>query len=232
VIGIIYAVPLLWFAARGMISRSLLPRLLLIFALGGLQGFIGWYMVASGLVERPDVSHYRLALHLCTALLIYALTVWTICDLRQARGSTTFCQWRHGMVSLVLLATTIIYGAFVAGLDAGLAYNTFPLMDGQLVPAAIDTLNPWYMNALQNTAGVQFIHRWLAIFTSVVIVAYAWRMRAPWLVVAVAAQVVLGIVTLLSQVEIVVATLHQANAVITLTVLLVTMHRAGGFRRA
>jgi len=235
VIGLIYGLPLIVFAAQGAIPRRLLPRLLGIFALGGLQGFVGWYMVASGLVDRPDVSHYRLALHLGMALLIYSLTVWTICDLRQLRGHATFCQWRHGMVSLFLLACTIMYGAFVAGLDAGFVYNTFPLMDGQFVPAAIDTLTPWWQNALQNTAGVQFIHRWLAIGTACVILAYAWRMRkhrvAHWLALAVLGQVALGIATLLTHVHIHVAALHQANAVITLTLLLVTIHRQGDFRK-
>ena len=230
VIGVVYAVPLVVFVARGMVPRTLLPRLLGIFVLGGVQGFIGWYMVASGLVDRPDVSHYRLALHLSTALLIYALTVWTILDLRQPRGATTFCKWRHGWVALIMLAVTIVYGAFVAGLDAGFVYNTWPLMDGQFVPSAIDTLQPWWLNTVPNTAGVQFIHRWLAVVAALVIVAYAWRVRAVWLAVAVVAQVVLGIATLLLHVQLHVAVLHQANAVITLTLLLAAMHRAGSYK--
>ena len=236
VIGLVYAVPLVWFTVRGRIPRSLLPRLLLIFVLGGLQGGIGWYMVASGLVDRPDVSHYRLALHLCTALLIFALTVWTILDLRQARGTVTFCQWRHGMVSLLMLAVTIVWGAFVAGLDAGHAYNTWPLMEGEWVPSAIDTLQPWWLNALENTAGVQFIHRWLAIATAVMIIAYAWRLRssrwAMWLGVAIVAQVLLGIATLLLHVPVALGALHQANGIVVLALLLATIHQAGPFKRA
>ncbi len=235
VIGIVYAVPLVWFTVRGWVPRVLLPRLLFIFALGGLQGGIGWYMVASGLVDRPDVSHYRLALHLGMALLIFSLTIWTVFDLRQARGAVTFCQWRHGMVSLVLLALTILYGAFVAGLDAGHAYNTWPLMDGQWMPSAIDTLQPWWLNALENTAGVQFIHRWIAIFTTVVILAYVWRMRASrwalWLAVTIVLQVMLGIATLLLHVPVVLGALHQVNGIIVLALLLAVMHQSGGYCR-
>lgn len=230
VIGLVYAVPLVVFVARGMVPRVLLSRLLGIFALGGVQAFLGWYMVASGLVDRPDVSHYRLALHLSTALVIFALIVWTILDLRQPRGTTTFCKWRHGWSALGILAVTIVYGAFVAGLDAGFVYNTWPLMDGQFVPVAIDTLQPWWLNALQNTAGVQFIHRWLAIAAAAIIIAYAWRVQAVWLGIAVVVQVLLGIATLLTHMHIHVAVLHQANAVVTLTLLLVALHRTGSYK--
>ncbi|MGE3771116.1 MAG: COX15/CtaA family protein [Bdellovibrionales bacterium] len=236
VIAVVYAVPLVIFTAQGKVPRAMLPRLLLIFALGGLQGGVGWYMVASGLVDRPDVSHFRLALHLGMAVLIYALTVWTVCDLRQRKEPTVFCIRRHGWVALLLVAITMLYGAFVAGLDAGFAYNTFPLMNGQWVPDEINTLQPWWQNALQNTAAVQWLHRWLAVAAAFAVLTYAWRLRgrrvAMWLGVAVLVQVMLGITALLLHVPVALGALHQAGALAVLTLLLICLHRHGKLKPA
>lgn len=241
VVGVVYALPLIWFAAVGAFAKNqptrvLLPRLLFFLVLGALQGVIGWYMVASGLVDRPDVSHYRLALHLGVAFLIYALQVWTICDLRQVRlAPTAFGLWHHGRIALALVVITIIYGAFVAGLDAGFAYNTWPLMDGHFLPPEVTTIQPVWLNFFENTALVQFIHRWLAVLTALAVLAYAWRTRALmrfhswWLGVAVLAQVVLGITTLVSHVQLHVATAHQAGALALLTVLLAALHKRGEY---
>lgn len=241
VVGLVYAAPLLWFAARGAFAKTqatrvLLPRLLFILFLGALQGVIGWYMVASGLVDQPDVSHYRLALHLGLAFVIYALQVWTVCDLVQARlAPTAFGLWHHGRLALGFIIITIIYGAFVAGLDAGFVYNTWPLMDGRFMPPEVTTIQPVWLNLFENTAMVQFIHRWVAIIASLLALTYAWRVRAAaplhalWLGTLVLAQVILGVTTLLSHVHLHVATAHQAGALALLTVLLVTLHKRGAY---
>lgn len=241
VIGLVYALPLIIFAAlgsfaKGQPTRVLLPRLLFLLALGGLQAGIGWYMVASGLVDRPDVSHYRLALHLGTAFLIFALQVWTICDLRQQRlAPTPFGLWHHGRLALGFLIVTIIYGAFVAGLNAGFAYNTWPLMDGHFLPPEVTTIQPVWLNFFENTALVQFIHRWLAIVVLALIVSYAWRLRraaprhALVLTIVVVVQVLLGIVTLLTHVHLHTATTHQAVGMLLLAALVATLHKRGDY---
>lgn len=241
VIGLVYALPLLWFAARGAFAKSqptrvLLPRLLFFMVLGALQAGMGWYMVASGLIDRPDVSHYRLAAHLGLAFLIYSLLVWTICDLRQNRlPPTPFGLWHHARIALGFIIITIIYGAFVAGLDAGFAYNTWPLMNEHFLPPEVSTLRPLWLNFFENTALVQFIHRWLAIVVAALVLTYAWRVRkdmpllAWWLGVAVLAQVLLGISTLLSHMNLAIATLHQAGALVLLTLLVISMHRRGDY---
>src|SRR5262249_30081263 len=152
----------IWFFARRQITRKTGLWLAVIFALGGLQGFIGWFMVQSGLAIRTSVSPYRLALHLGFALLIYALMLWMALDLRQPSIRKTHVTKNiicHGWVALAFLAVTMVWGAFVAGLHAGEAYNTWPLMEGDILPEAAWTLRPAWINALENLALVQFIHR-------------------------------------------------------------------------
>lgn len=227
-IGFAFTIPLVWFALTRRIPRGLMPRLLALLALGGLQGLIGWYMVMSGLVERPSVSHYRLALHLTAALLIFALllqTAWSLMEPDPLSGwheSAGSVRWLTG-VALALATLTVIWGAFVAGTDAGLAYNTFPLMDGRLIPEEIDTLSPWWLNAFENTAAIQLIHRALAMTTLLVVLALAWQIwriglpgKAPgWAMLSailVLVQVGLGIATLLTMVVIPLAAAHQAGA--------------------
>ena len=229
-IGLVFALPFAWFWLTGRIARPLLPRLIGFLVLGGLQGLLGWFMVKSGLVDRPSVSHYRLAAHLGLAVLIYGLLVWQAWELlvRTAPVAAAGLR-RHMLTATVLVAVTMLWGAFVAGLDAGLAYNSFPLMDGHLLPPEAWTLIPVWLNPLDNTALVQFIHRWLAIGTAVVVLALWFRSRAgaPALRLATGLaaiiaglQVLLGIATLLAEVPVSLGAAHQAGALVLLTALL------------
>jgi cytochrome c oxidase assembly protein subunit 15 len=237
-VGVVFLVPLVVFALRRRIGRGLGLRLAAIFAAGAAQGALGWYMVASGLVDRPDVSQYRLAAHLALAVAIYALIVWTLLDV--ARGSVSG-PWRGAARALAaflaLVFVTVIAGAFVAGTDAGFAYNTFPLMEGRLVPLDLWLFDPWWTNHFENVATVQFQHRVLAILT-VIVAALFWldiwrgRLRADLqhaigaTFAMAAAQAGLGIATLVLEMPIALAALHQAGAVVLVTVVLWALHQA------
>jgi cytochrome c oxidase assembly protein subunit 15 len=237
-IGVVFAVPFIWFLARRRIDKKTGWYLGAIFALGALQGFIGWFMVQSGLAVRTSVSPYRLALHLGFALLIYALMLWPAIGMRMEGTTKTKVAksvWVQGWITLGFLALTMLWGAFVAGLHAGEAYNTWPLMEGEVLPAAATTLQPLWINAFENLALVQFIHRWLGPVTMIVLLAWVWRRwkgadRASkrWLHALggmAFLQVVLGIGTLMMHAETVIATLHQAGAITLLTLLLVNLQR-------
>lgn len=233
-IGVVYAIPLLWFVLRGQVRGRLAWRLAGIFVLGGLQGALGWYMVKSGLVDRVSVSQYRLTAHLGLALLIYAATLWTALDLlRPSPAATPLSRAALGFSALVFV--TMLAGGFVAGLDAGMSYNTFPLMDGRLVPAGYLDESPWWLNLFENVAAVQFNHRLLAMATlaGAIALALAGRTAGPrvrTLALATggmaALQVALGISTLLLVVPIPLAAAHQAGAVAMLTLALATAHAA------
>ena len=237
-IGLAFALPLLWFAVTGRVRGALLWKLSGLLALGGLQGAIGWWMVASGLVDRTDVSPYRLAVHLSLALVIYALIVNLALDLRNGPGAprTDGPARPFGRGVIAAIGVTIVAGAFVAGNDAGFVYNTYPLMDGRFVPAGYGDLAPWWTNLFENVAAVQFNHRWLAIATLGLGLAYVgWvharvdarpaRRLASWLGLARLAQVGLGILALLHAVPVALGAAHQAGAVIVLTLALAT-HQA------
>ncbi|MGD2173545.1 MAG: COX15/CtaA family protein, partial [Gammaproteobacteria bacterium] len=223
---------------------KLVPRLAIIFVLGGLQGLLGWYMVKSGLVSDPRVSQYRLTAHLLSALLIYGFILWTVLNLafpgsyrRLAESSVP--GWRKlALVLLFLLVVTISSGGFVAGLDAGLIYNTFPLMGGSLVPEGIGALQPWYLNPFENMVTVQFNHRWLALFTALLLLVWYLRGRSRFedpaisrsfklVGMMVIIQVSLGISTLLMQVPVSLGVLHQAGALLLLSALLYNLHVLG-----
>lgn len=231
-IGFVFAVPFIYFLISKKIDRHLGLKLAAVFALGALQGFIGWFMVQSGLEVRTSVSPYRLALHLGFALLLYSLLLWIALDLLQIqRIKLPRKIVQQGWVALVLLVITIIWGAFVAGLHAGEAYNTWPLMEGEIFPSAALTLQPKWLNIFENLAFVQFIHRWLGPTTMLVILVWVWRSAhhttdKKWfyaLGIMAFAQVALGISTLLTHANIVLATLHQVGAIILLTLLLVNL---------
>ncbi len=232
-IGIAFAAPFLFFLLRGKIDKPFGLRLAGILALGGLQGFIGWFMVESGLAVRTSVSPYRLALHLGFALLIYSLLLWTALDaLTLRQNKTTPSIQRHAWIALALLALTMLWGAFTAGLHAGEAYNSWPLMDGELLPSAAFTILPKWKNLFENLALVQFVHRWLAPITALVILAWAWRLRGAadkgWvhaLGAMTLVQIALGLSTLLTHAEIMLATLHQAGAIALLTLVLVNLRK-------
>lgn len=229
-IGLVFALPFLWFLARRRISGALAWKLGGIFALGAAQGAMGWYMVASGLVDRPEVSQYRLTAHLGLALLIYALLLWTAWGLRTrpARPPAGAALRLGATAVLSLVTVAILAGGFVAGLDAGLIYNTFPLMEGRFVPPDYLTTAPWWRDLFENRATVQFHHRVLGVATVAAAAAYAWRAFGPGtppparrgavaLALVAALQASLGIATLLLLVPVSLAALHQAGAMALFT---------------
>jgi cytochrome c oxidase assembly protein subunit 15 len=227
IIGLAYAAPLAFFWIKGWIPRALRGRMLMLLALGGSQGVIGWWMVKSGLVDRPDVSHFRLAIHLGMAFVIAGALVWTALDflLPRPQIAAPIGMRKLGWGVLVVLFVVIILGAFVAGTNAGMIYNTFPLMDGRLLPPDYSALSPWWRNGLESIGAIQFHHRWAAILTSLLIIALWLRARslpadsgqrsAPSVMaLLVIIQVMLGIATLLTVVWIPLAALHQAVALL------------------
>lgn len=236
-IGLAFALPLLWFAVKRVIPQGYGWRLTGILALGGLQGAIGWWMVASGLVDRPDVSHIRLAIHLLTALLIFGCLVWTALDLRAlaANPASRPARMPTGAIwALSLLGLQLMYGAYVAGLDAGYAFNTWPMMGDEWFPSGAEVLTPFVSNFVDNPIVVQFVHRWLAFVVAILVAtlaAEAWlkgeRNAALAVVAAVVLQILLGIATLLSGVAIDIAVAHQGMAVLLLGAILYAGHRLG-----
>lgn len=234
-IGAAFLLPLIWFVVRGHVRGRLAWRLAGIFVLGGLQGGLGWYMVQSGLADRVDVSPYRLAAHLGLAVVIYALMLWAALDLLAARRGGPVMLGRLTRVFVALVFVTMVAGAFVAGLDAGMIYNSFPLMDGRLVPAGYGDLDPWWRNLFENPATTQFNHRLLGVATLLAalgVIAAAVRARPSpaarrWIYALGAfafAQVGLGIATLLLAVPIALAAAHQAGAVALFTAALGAAH--------
>jgi len=233
VIGLVFFVPFLWFLITGRVRGKLIFKLLGLFILGGAQGALGWYMVKSGLVDVPEVSQYRLTAHLSLAFLIYGLLIWTGLSLfypqRMSIGDARHRQTRHmALIALVLIAGTIVSGAFVAGTDAGMIFNTFPLMEGHLIP-------PGYFQTLvapfEDHATIQFNHRILALSSFALVVAVWWHSRwlalvprarraANILIAAALLQVALGISTLLLVVPIHLAACHQAGAMILFTAII------------
>jgi cytochrome c oxidase assembly protein subunit 15 len=242
-IGFVYLLPFLYFLLRGRIRRGLAAPLAGIFALGGMQGALGWYMVESGLVHRVEVSQYRLVAHLALALTIYALTLWVALgslwpptNPMPASWEPKMSHWRRAGEGLILLVgLTICAGGFTAGLHAGLLYNTFPLMDGDFVPRGYAQLQPFMRNWFENIAAVQFDHRVLAeaTFAVVVLLWLAGRrtvlprrthLALHALLAAVLLQFGLGVSTLLLVVPIPAAGAHQAGAVLLLTAAIVFRH--------
>lgn len=237
-IGLAYLLPFLFFLWRGGLSGELKRRLWLLFALGGLQGAVGWWMVASGLTERVEVSQYRLATHLMLALLIFAGIVWTV--RRLAGRPQIAAPVRLRITAAVLLLVTLVqiyFGALVAGLRAGRAYNTWPQIDGALIPSGerLWFETPWWRNMFDNVLTVQFEHRMTAYALFVLAALHAIdavRSRAGaatggalWLFAAVSLQAVLGILTLLNQVPIGLALAHQAVAIVVLALAVMQAER-------
>jgi heme a synthase len=235
-LGLVFVVPLAWFWLSGRIPQRLRWPLLGVLGLGMLQGYMGWFMVKSGLVDIPRVSPYRLGAHLGLALLIYASMFWLALGLlRPAGGRPSEVRAPGVRAALVLVAVTIMSGAFVAGLKAGFVYNTFPLMGGKLVPDGLLYLEPAWRNFFENPATVQFTHRVLGLGTLLfVLVVWALAVRAPLrsgqrvyfhgLAVVALLQAGLGIKTLLLYVPISLAAAHQAGAVLLLSAALMALH--------
>lgn len=234
-------VPLLWYlgkrTARAGIDKHLLWRLALVPPLVALNGVLGWLMVKSGLVDIPRVSPYRLAAHLGLAISIYGYIVWLALGLLyptpQNPASPALRRFGIGITALVFV--TILAGAFVAGTHAGFAFNTFPLMNGRIVPEGALALQPWWVNFFENIALVQFNHRLLAYSVLIAVGVYWWRARhaalapqariaAHLLPLAAIAQIALGITTLLLVVPVSLGTAHQAGALVVFTVSLYLNH--------
>ena len=242
VIGMAYLLPFLWFMWCGLLAADLKRRLWLIFGLGALQGAVGWWMVASGLSQRVEVSHYRLAAHLVLALLIFAAIVWTLRRLADRPSLSASPRLRFTSVALVALTFVQLYlGALVAGLRAGKIYNTWPAIDGAFIPSSARLFfeTPWWRNLFDNTLTVQFEHRMAAYLLLALAVLHAFdamRSRAGaaavngalWLVAAVTLQATLGILTLLNQVPIDLALTHQAVAIAVLTLAVFQAERLAG----
>jgi heme a synthase len=232
-IGVAFFIPFVVFWARGQISRAAMPKLVGLFLLGGLQGAAGWYMVQSGLADRIDVSQYRLALHLTIAVAIFAGLLWVAWTLDVAppdrssnRQLLLFAQVLTGLVFL-----QVALGGLVAGLKAGLAHNTWPLMDGRFIPSGLDAMTPGWRNLFENVLTVQFNHRITAYAIALGGAFFIWRALSSepsvqlrrtvlWLGAAIAAQILLGIWTLVSRVPLSLGLLHQAGALVVLGLLL------------
>jgi len=241
-IGTVFLLPFLYFLWRRKLTPKLIPKLAFAFVLGGLQGLLGWYMVKSGLVDKPDVSQYRLTAHLGLALVIYAYLLWILFGLilkKSTQATPLATRWIAGFL-LALIAITISSGGFVAGLKAGHAYNTFPLMGDQWLPPAGWMLEPGWRNLFENIATVQFVHRVLATTTFLAILVFWLKLlrqtlprpavtAAHLLMLMAVAQVGLGISTLLLLVPVPLAATHQAGALVLLTLaLLVYYHLQAG----
>lgn len=238
-IGLFFLIPLVYFWVRGQLSPGLKRMSLAVGLLGLAQGFMGWYMVKSGLVKNPSVSHYRLTVHLVLALVLFGILF--VAGLRQLSPNDKIVRARNNRTvmlvhfSALAIVLTIIYGGFVAGLKAGKMYNTYPLMGGDFIPFEWAYLSPAWVNFLENAATVQWVHRTIAIVTlALVITAMIGLLRsnygnvvkesAKFMIATICFQVLLGITTLLYEVPVSLGTLHQGMAVIVLGLILLVIH--------
>ena len=236
IIGVVFAVPFAFFLLRGTIVRQQWPKYLLMFLLGGMQGVLGWYMVKSGLVDNPHVSQYRLTAHLVAAFVIFAFMLWVALSLLfPVPGRSRHPFFGRAALLTALVSLTIVSGGFVAGLDAGEIYNTFPKMGGQWLPPGLAALDPFWRNLTENLTTVQFDHRLLAITTLIAIAIFWLRARAAdlprrarpanhALLLTALLQVALGIATLLLSVPLALAASHQAVAMLLFAVSLYLLH--------
>ena len=230
-IGIIFIIPLLFFIIVKKLPKSILSKLFLILFLGGLQGFIGWWMVKSGLVNDPTVSQYRLTIHLSNALLILSLLIWVYLDVIEG-VSQIKPDFSFFMFSILFI--TIIAGAFVAGMDAGLMYNEYPFMGDSLIPENYGEYQ--LLDPFENPASAQFHHRHLALFTTLCTLFYCYKYyfeskdkivkKLSLLIsIVVCSQFTLGIITLINMVPVYLGAIHQTGAVILFISLICSMHR-------
>ncbi len=226
-IGVAFALPLIYFTLTGRIERTFWPKLLALFILGGAQGALGWYMVSSGLVDRIDVSQYRLAAHLTLAAVIFVAIIWVAKGVGRKRQYPSSSNDWFAIFLVALILLQIAAGGFVAGLDAGQGYATWPKMDGQWIPSGLWIMEPGWKNAFENAMTVQFNHRLLAYILLLVTILHAWRSNtrpAEILALAVFAQACVGILTLLLHVPLAAALAHQAGAMIVLALAVWNLH--------
>lgn len=238
-IGLVFIIPFVYFLIKKRLSKSTIKKSIILLLMGGFQGFLGWYMVKSGLVDRPDVSHYRLAAHLTTAFLTFAYTFWVALDLMFPNKKSIDTKLRNFIrIGLAVLIIQIIYGAFVAGLDAGWIHNHWPFMsEGKLIHETVYTeQSPTYLNFIEGKSGVQFVHRTLA-YVVVIFILSIWykatrkeisklqKLGVNSLLAVVGIQFFLGVLTLLLAVPVWLGVLHQVVAFILLSCMVFTLHR-------
>lgn len=235
-IGLVFLLPLLWFQFRRKLERPLAWKLWGIFALGALQGLMGWLMVKSGLIDDPKVNPVRLMLHLGLALSIFSAELWIALGLLAPRAADAARAGRLAAALPWVVFAMALSGGMVAGLRAGYAYNTFPLMNGNWVPPEILMLDPWWTNFLYNMATVQFVHRGFFWLLVVLVPVAWWQRRGHWaahaLLGAFVLQATLGIATLLAGVPVALGAAHQGGAVLVLAAALWNAHRRNALPRA
>lgn len=238
-IGVVFIIPFLYFLIRKQLSKPTIKKALILLALGAFQGFLGWYMVKSGLVDRPDVSHYRLAAHLTTAFITFAYTFWVALDIIYPDKKTIDKKLRRLIrIGLAVVLLQIIYGAFVAGLDAGFIHNHWPMMsEGKFIHETVYIeRTPTYLNFIEGKSGVQFVHRTLAYIVVILILAIWWNAKKTNLtklqgygvnsiVIVVALQFLLGVLTLVLGVPVWLGVMHQVGAFFLLSAMVFTLHR-------
>ncbi len=241
IVGLVFFVPFVVFLMQKKISRAQLPALVGLFVLGGLQGFMGWYMVASGLTERVDVSQYRLAMHLGLALIIFACSLWLALNYwrgAEAQGSVQSGFGKQSLVAALIVGAVLmqsLMGALVAGIDAGKTYTDWPLMDGDFIPSGLFSQQPFWLNFFENHLTVQFDHRMVAYALCGFIGWHIYRvvqsgiggaaaLSAKWLGGVLALQIVLGISALMLAVPIALGAAHQLGAVALLAIAVTHLH--------
>ncbi len=238
-IGLVFFIPFLYFLLKKQLTAPTLKKSIILMALGAFQGFLGWYMVKSGLVDNPDVSHYRLAAHLITAFLTFAYTLWVALDLIFPNKSKTHQSFRNLIrTGLSILILQIVYGAFVAGLDAGFIHNHWPMMsEGKFMHKTVYIeQSPILKNFIEGKSGVQFVHRMLAYIVVIYVFIIWFRSKRinlttyqskgiSALLIIVAVQFLLGVFTILLQVPLWLGIAHQIGAFFLLTAMTFTLHR-------
>ena len=238
-IGIVFFIPFMYFLITKQLTKSTIKKSVVLMCLGAFQGFLGWYMVKSGLVDNPDVSHYRLAAHLTTAFITFAYTFWVALDLIFPEKKDINISFRNLIRwGLAILLLQIIYGAFVAGLDAGFIHNHWPMMsDGKFMHETVYIeQNPLYKNFIEGKSGVQFVHRTLAYFVVIFIAVIYYKSRKLQLtkyqslginnlLILVGIQFLLGVFTLLLHVPVWLGVVHQVGAFFLLSAMTFTLHR-------
>ena len=228
IIGLIFIIPFLYFTIKKRLSQKNIISLTLILTLGTFQAVIGWWMVKSGLINKPDVSQYRLAIHLSNAFVIMFLLLWLILDLYEGESKIKF---NLTFFTLILVSITIIAGSFVAGMDAGLMYNTYPLMNEKILPDQYLTLG--YLDPFENPGSAQFHHRHLGLLCLILSIFFYFknynkkeiRIRINVLLILILAQFFLGIFILLNYVPIIFASLHQVGAMMIFLIFISIIHK-------
>lgn len=238
-IGMVFLIPFIYFLITKQLTSKTIKKSIILLAMGAFQGFLGWYMVKSGLVDRPDVSHFRLAAHLTTAFITFAYTFWVALDLIYPDKKTINKSFRNLVrLGMAILLLQIIYGAFVAGLDAGFIHNHWPMMsEGQFMhETVLIEQSPVWLNFFEGKSGVQFVHRTLA-YVVVILILIIWNRSKKltltnlqnkainYLLLLVGVQFLLGVLTILLQVPVWLGVTHQVGAFFLLTAMTFTLHR-------